>query len=221
MVSAVIEAVGVEHQHGVGRGAVAHDPLGDVAGLLVRVLRPMAICRADVARAGAERLGEGDPLGRDGILAARVGQDVEGEGMRRRRALQRLQHRFGTGEDAGRVLAVDRQEDRDVKALNRRGEVARPRLQPGEDAEGRGADRERDPEEGEGHQPGHRDLGNREAAGLEPIEHRCEEQTGRDERRQADRDAGHRLRRGAASRDGRIAKGPPEILHRHREAGTA
>ena len=214
------QAVGVENEHRVGRGAVARDPLGDVAGFLVRVLRPVAVGGADMSHAGPERLGEGDPLGCEGILAARVGQDVEGEGVRRRRALQRLQHRLGAGEDTGGVLAVDRQQDRHSKGRRRRGDVARSRLQLGEDAERRGADRQRDPEEGEGHQRGHGDLGDREAAGLEPVEDGREEETGRHERRQADGDARHRLAGRATRRDRRIAKGPPEVLLRHREAGA-
>ena len=55
------EAVGIEHEHVLVMPAPARHEIGDVAGLAVMVLRPMAIIEP---RAGAEAL----PQGQEGAL---------------------------------------------------------------------------------------------------------------------------------------------------------
>ena len=98
------QAVGVEHEHVLVGAAPAGDEVGDVAGLAVVVLRPVAIIDA---RVGAEPLAQGQEgalLGDPGVRIGRIRQDEIVEMLAEAR---RLDHPRRSPASAAKVRAVD------------------------------------------------------------------------------------------------------------------
>ena len=84
------QAVGVEHQHVIVGAAPARDEIGDVAGLAVMVLRPVAVVDAGV---GAEPLAPGEEgalLGDPGVGIGRIRQRRNSRNARRARSPRSL-----------------------------------------------------------------------------------------------------------------------------------
>ena len=215
------QAVGVEHQHVIVGAAPARDEIGDVAGLAVMVLRPVAVMDAGV---GAEVLApgqEGALLGDPGVRIGRIRQHEIVEMLAEPGRLDLLAHRRERREGAGGRFVVDRHHDRGARAQRRGQRRQAPRSpQERDEAEEPAREGKRDPGEVHGEQEEQEPLQHGGAADRHDLVHLVGA-VGRERRRPGEDEQscepGRAIRVGRRKRALLGARPARQRLHRHGE----
>jgi hypothetical protein len=215
------QAVGVEHEHVLVGAAPAGHEVGDVAGLAVVVLGPVAIKNP---RLGAEPFAQGQKralLGDPGLRVGRIRQDEIVEMRAEARCFDRLADRLQRREGPRRRLVVDRHQHGGarVQSLRQRRKPV-PTHEQGQKAEQAAGEGERDPREIEGEERQQHPLEHRRAADRHHLIHlACA--VSREQRRTAEDEHPRQPRRaGALGRGERTflrLRPVQQRLHRHLE----
>ena len=166
------QAVGVEHQHVIVGAAPAGDEIGDVAGLAMVVLRPVAVVDPGARFELVAPCEKGPLLGDPGVGVGRVGEDEVVEMIAEPGRFDLLAHGFECRESARRRLVVDRHHHRGAGP-----QIVRKRRQwPGlaqqdQEAEEPAREGEGDPREVEGEEQEQDALKDRRAADRHDLVH--------------------------------------------------